>query len=115
MNPRLLLVEDDPHDVLFLKRAFKKIGWEAPLRVEKDGQEALDYLLRRGAHSGLPDDELPTHAILDLKLPRVSGIGILKALREDARRRGLPVLFLTSSKEPDDIACAFSLGCAVTS
>lgn len=111
MTPRLLLVEDDPNDVLFLRKAFTKIGWEVPLHVETDGLGALDHLCRRGAQVGRDPSQCPTHVILDLKLPRVSGLEVLKGIRSASDLCALPVILLTSSHEPEDIARAFALGC----
>ena len=111
MIPRLLLVEDDPHDVLFLRKAFAKIGWEVSLNVETDGQGALDHLCRRGSHDGRDLSQCPTHVILDLKLPRISGLDVLKGIRSAPDLSALPVILLTSSHEPEDIARAFTLGC----
>lgn len=108
MTPRLLLVEDDPNDVLFLRKAFLRIGWEVPLHVETDGLVALDHLRRRGSQEGR---EGPTHVILDLKLPRISGLEVLKGIRSSSDLSALPVILLTSSHEPEDISRAFALGC----
>jgi len=109
-NKVILLVEDNPDDATLTLRAFKRSHVMNPIAVARDGIEALDFLFARGAHgdrAGLP---LPTLIILDLKLPKLDGLGVLKAIRADVRTQLLPVVILTSSKEEQDLISGYSLG-----
>ncbi|HSW25669.1 MAG TPA: response regulator, partial [Burkholderiaceae bacterium] len=99
----ILLVEDNPDDVALTLRAFKRSHLMNPIAVARDGVEALDYLFGRGAHEMRAPQALPTLVILDLKLPRLDGLGVLKAIRADELTRFLPVVILTSSKEEQDL------------
>ena len=78
--------------------------------VAEDGEEALDYLWGAGAHAGRDVSELPALALLDLNLPKIPGLEVLRRIRADARTRRLPVVILTSSKEEQDIAAGYDLG-----
>jgi two-component system response regulator len=109
-NKIILLVEDNPDDVALTLRAFKRSHLMNPIEVARDGIEALDFLFARGAHAGRVNDPLPTLVILDLKLPRLDGLGVLKALRADERTKFLPVVILTSSKEEQDLVSGYALG-----
>jgi len=106
----ILLVEDNPDDVALTLRAFKRSHLMNPLAVARDGVEALDFVFARGAHADRAGAPLPTLIILDLKLPRLDGLGVLKALREDPRTELLPAVILTSSKEEQDIVSGYKLG-----
>jgi CheY-like chemotaxis protein len=106
----ILMVEDNPDDVKLTLRAFKRNNMLNPIAVARDGIEALDFLFARGDHAGRAGKPLPTLIILDLKLPRLDGLGVLKAVRGDARTRLIPVVILTSSKEEQDLAQGYSLG-----
>ena len=111
MNSKpILLVEDNPSDIALTRRAFEKNRISNPLVVAEDGQEALDYLFAAGAHADRNAADLPAMVLLDLKLPRLDGLGVLKALRADARTRRLPVVVLTSSTEEQDLAMSYDLG-----
>ena len=110
MNKTILLVEDNPDDVKLTLRAFKRSKMLNPIVVARDGVEALDFLFARGAYAGRAGTPLPTLIILDLKLPRLDGLGVLKAVRGDERTRFIPVVILTSSKEEQDLAQGYSLG-----
>ncbi|MCK6479080.1 MAG: response regulator [Planctomycetaceae bacterium] len=105
MNPRggLLLVEDNPDDEELTIRAFRKAGVVNGIDVARDGQEALDRLLGGGP--------LPSVVLLDLKLPKVDGLEVLRRIRADPRTRLLPVVILTSSREDQDLLRGYSLGC----
>jgi len=81
-----------------------------PVEVVRDGVEALDFLFARGAHEARADASLPTLIILDLKLPRLDGLSVLRAIRADERTQFLPVVILTSSKEEQDLISGYSLG-----
>lgn len=106
----ILLVEDNPDDVALTLRAFKRSHLMNPIAVARDGVEALDYLFGRGVHEKRAAQALPTLVILDLKLPRLDGLGVLKAIRADDRTRFLPVVILTSSKEEQDLISGYTLG-----
>ena len=105
MNPQsILLVEDNPHDVVLTKRAFARCNLANDLAFARDGQEAIDFLL------GDLCRPLPTVVLLDLKLPRIDGLEVLRRLRADERTRMLPVVILTSSKEQEDVAASYRNG-----
>ncbi len=107
----ILLVEDTPDDVELTRRAFKKNSIANDLVVCRDGEEALDYLFAEGAHAGRDPYDLPAVVLLDLKLPRISGLEVLSRLRSDPRTRLLPIVMLTTSKEERDLAESYRLGC----
>lgn len=111
MNARnILLVEDNPDDVDLTMRAFRKNNIANEVVVARDGVEALDYLFGTGTHAGRDPAEIPAVVLLDLKLPRLDGLDVLKRLREDERTSLLPVVILTSSKEEQDLVKGYSLG-----
>jgi two-component system response regulator len=110
MDKSILLVEDNPDDVKLTLRAFKRNNIANPISVAHDGIEALDFLFARGAHGERQGKPLPTLVILDLKLPRLDGLGVLKAIRADERTKLIPVVILTSSKEEQDMISGYSLG-----
>ncbi|HZQ73804.1 MAG TPA: response regulator [Burkholderiales bacterium] len=99
----ILLVEDNPDDEKLTLRALKKNNIANPVKVVRDGQEALDYLFA-------PNSKLPSVVLLDLKLPKIGGLEVLKRLRADAARKVVPVVILTSSKEESDLLGGYSLG-----
>ncbi|HEY9028823.1 MAG TPA: response regulator [Burkholderiaceae bacterium] len=105
----ILLVEDNDDDVALTLRAFKRSHLMNPVTVVRDGVEALDFLFARGAYADR-GAALPTLVILDLKLPKLDGLGVLKAMRADARTALLPTVILTSSKEEQDVIAGYSLG-----
>ncbi|MFA6292682.1 MAG: response regulator [Victivallales bacterium] len=106
----ILLVEDNPSDVALTKRALLKSRITNEMVVVEDGQEALDYLFCTGPHAKRDITKLPTVVLLDLKLPKVSGLDVLKRIRSDEHTRRLPVVILTSSKEEQDLAAGYDLG-----
>jgi CheY-like chemotaxis protein len=106
----ILLVEDAEDDVFFFQHAVKKAGIANPLQVVKDGQEALDYLLRAGKFTDPVKYAPPSLIFLDLKLPRVMGLEVLRRIREQPELRKLIVLVLTSSVSDLDMAKAYELG-----
>jgi len=106
----ILLVEDNADDEALAKRAFKKNNVMNNVVVARDGVQALDYLFGTGAHAGRDLNIMPTVVLLDLKLPKVDGLEVLRRLRADARTRLLPVVVLTSSKEEQDLVQSYSLG-----
>jgi two-component system, response regulator len=106
----ILLVEDNPDDAELTIRAFGKQEIANQVVHVADGEKALDYLLATGAYAGRDISDAPTVVLLDLNLPRVSGLEVLKQLRADARTRRLPVVVLTSSNEDRDIIASYDLG-----
>jgi len=106
----ILLVEDNPDDELLTLRALKKCGVKNEVVVAHDGVEALDYLFASGPHSGRDPAVMPQLILLDLKLPRVDGLEVLRRLRSDERTRRLPVVILTSSREQRDMLEGYGLG-----
>lgn len=109
-GPTILLVEDDPDDVAFFKRALAKAGLSCDLRVAEDGQQAMDQL-SAGSDSGKASaSRKPSHVLLDLKLPRKSGLEVLEWIRSHATLGRMPVIVLTSSELPSDVEQAQALG-----
>jgi len=106
----ILLVEDNPDDEALTIRAFQKNNIRNEVVVAHDGVDALDYLFATGAHSGRKVEDLPQVVLLDLKLPRVDGLEVLRRIRGDERTRLLPVVILTSSKEERDLVEGYRLG-----
>jgi two-component system response regulator len=106
----ILLVEDSLDDVEMTLDAFAENKIRNPVVVAHDGVEALDYLFGTGAHAGRDLHETPILILLDLKLPKVDGLEVLKRLRADERTRLLPVVILTSSREEQDVIAGYSLG-----
>jgi len=106
----ILLVEDNPDDETLALRAFGKMNIPNPVVVARDGVDAIDYLLCRGAFSDRDPNVLPAVVLLDLKLPRMDGLEVLRRIRADARTAVLPVVVLTTSRETLDIDQAYSLG-----
>ncbi len=109
-NRVILLVEDNPRDEELTIRALKKSNVLNPIVVARDGAEALDYLHARGAHAERDASSLPQLVLLDLKLPKVDGLEVLRELRGDPRTALLPVVVLTSSVEEQDLLRSYSLG-----
>ncbi|MBK7237757.1 MAG: response regulator [Sterolibacteriaceae bacterium] len=106
----ILLVEDNPDDEALTLRAFAKNKIANPVVVARDGVEALDYLFGTGIHAGRDVAAKPSVVLLDLKLPRIDGLEVLRRIRADNQTRLLPVVILTTSKEQRDIFEAYSLG-----
>jgi CheY-like chemotaxis protein len=107
----ILLVEDNPDDADLTRRAFAKNNIPNNLVVARDGVEALDYLFATGAWAGRDPKDDPVLVLLDLKLPRIGGLEVLRELRADPRTKHLPVVVLTSSVEERDVIRAYDLGC----
>jgi two-component system response regulator len=107
----ILLVEDNDDDVALTLRAFKKNNIKNRVVVARDGVEALDYLFATGAHSGRDRSDRPQVILLDLKLPKLDGLEVLRRIRADESTRMLPVVVLTSSKEEQDLVASYQLGC----
>jgi two-component system response regulator len=111
MNTKtILLIEDNPSDVELTRRALGKGHILNKLIVASDGQEALDYLFGTGAYAGRDISDFPTLTLLDLKLPKVSGLDVLRRIRTEVITRRMPVVILTSSREEQDMAASYDLG-----
>ncbi len=106
MLDKILLIEDNQTDIELTRRAFKKCLSEQTLEVKEDGQDALDFL----ASCKNSSNELPKLILLDLKLPKISGLEVLRQIKADTGSRHIPVIVLTSSGEENDIAAAYDLG-----
>jgi CheY-like chemotaxis protein len=109
-NAPILLVEDNKDDEALTLRALRKSNILNEVIVVRDGAEALDFLFIRGAHAGRDPSIVPQVVLMDLNLPKVSGLNVLKQLRADERTKMLPVVVLTSSKEDEDIIESYALG-----
>lgn len=111
MNARpILLVEDNPDDEELALMALRKHHISNNVTVARDGAEALDYLFATGAHAGRDARELPMVVLLDLKLPKIDGLEVLRRLRKDPRTEVLPVVILTTSKEEQDLIAGYRGG-----
>jgi len=111
MKPKIiLLVEDNPSDIGLTQRALAKSRISNEMVVAEDGQEALDYLFASGQYTGQDVNNIPALVLLDLKLPRVDGLEVLRQIRADPRTSRLPVVVLTTSKEEQDVAQSYDLG-----
>lgn len=107
----ILLVDDNPDFVELAKRAFSQANIINPVIVAEDGVQALDYLFCSGAWTERDPADIPVVVLLDMKLPRVGGLDVLRRMREDPRTRLIPVVILTTSSEDRDITEAYLLGC----
>lgn len=106
----ILLVEDNPRDAELTIRALKKKNLANSLFHVEDGVEALDYLFARGKYSGRDIADTPKVVLLDLKLPRINGLEVLRAIKADERTQMIPVVIVTSSVEDPDVKTAYELG-----
>jgi len=109
-NNYVLLVEDNPDEVFIAQRAFRKAQVSHPMIVVSDGQQALDYLFCHNPYDGRTKVEQPSLILLDLKLPYVSGLEVLKQIRSDDSTKQIPVIVLTCSMEETDQIESFRLG-----
>jgi two-component system, response regulator len=107
---RILLVEDNPDDVELALRAVRQANLSNDVIVLHDGAEALDYLFGIGTYQGRDLRLMPALVLLDLKLPQVSGLDVLRRLRANARTQLLPIVILTASRESQDVSAAYQLG-----
>jgi two-component system response regulator len=110
VKEKILLVEDNPDDELLTLRAFKKNNISNEVVVARDGVEALDYLFATGAHAGRDTADTPQVVLLDLKLPRMSGLEVLRKMRAEPLTKLLPVIILTTSNEESDVLSGYELG-----
>jgi len=106
----ILLVEDNPDDEVLTLHALKTNGIGNAVVVARDGAEALDYLFARGEHAGRDVNETPAVILLDLNMPKVGGLEVLRQLRADPRTRRTPVVILTTSREEQDLVNSYELG-----
>jgi CheY-like chemotaxis protein len=106
----ILLAEDDPNDVLLIQRAFQRTHLANPVQVVRDGEEALAYLSGQGAFADRERHPLPVLMLMDLKMPRKTGLEVLAWLRQQPGLKRLPVIVLTSSNQSPDINRAYELG-----
>lgn len=109
-NKIILLVEDNPDDVELTLRAFKQNNIFNKVIVAKDGVEALDYLFGKGIYAGRDVTDMPVVTLLDLKLPKIDGMEVLKAIRQNEATKLLPVVILTSSSQEADLVNGYKLG-----
>ena len=109
-NKLILLVEDNPDDEALAIRALKKSNLANDIAVARDGVEALEFLFCEGSHAGRDPRDAPVVVLLDLKLPKVDGLEVLKRVKSDERTRRLPVVIMTSSSEEQDIINSYDLG-----
>mgnify|MGYP002528172572 CR=1 FL=1 len=108
-RPTLLLVEDNPDDADLAKRALKSEGIDVEIVVAEDGQKALSYLFGKGAYAGRDVNDVPGLVVLDLKMPKVSGLEVLEKIRNVPRTRFIPVVILSSSDEQQDLIDSYKL------
>ncbi len=109
---RILLVEDDPGDQELIRWAAQENALEASLHIVSDGEEAMDYLLRRGSYADPADSPRPDLILLDLNMPKLDGKQVLKQIRAHAELRRIPVVVLTTSDQEQDIVSSYDLGCS---
>jgi two-component system response regulator len=110
MKGEILLVEDNASDEKLTLLAFETCGVSNEIVVARDGAAALDCLFATGSYAGRSAGDLPAIVLLDLNLPKIDGLEVLRRIRADARTRLLPVIVLTASKEEEDVARSYSLG-----
>lgn len=106
----ILLVEDNPNDVELTLHAFQKHNLANKIEVVRDGAEALDFIFCRGTFAHRNIEDKPKVILLDLKLPKVDGLDVLRQIKSDPRTRKIPVIVLTSSRQEPDVAASYQLG-----
>jgi len=109
-HPDILLVEDNNDDLELSLLALRKMNLAHGIQVARDGVEALDFIFCRGAHAGRRIENAPRLVLLDLKLPKVDGLEVLRSIKADPRTRHIPVVMLTSSREQSDVVKSYHLG-----
>lgn len=106
----ILLVEDNPNDVELTLRALKKANISNQIHVVRDGEEATEFIFCEGKFTNRRIEDMPSVILLDLKLPKIDGLDILKRVKSDPRTKSIPVIVLTSSREQKDILESYNLG-----
>ena len=106
----ILLVEDNPDDAALALRALRTANLTNQIQVVRDGAEALDFIFCEGVHSQRNAEDAPKVILLDLKLPKVDGLDVLRRLKSDPRTKSIPTVILTSSKEQNDVVESYNLG-----
>ncbi|MDH5720806.1 MAG: response regulator [Spirochaetia bacterium] len=106
----ILLAEDNEHDIISIQRAFEKNKIVNPLHIVRNGVECLDYLFRRGQYEDPHTSPTPTLVLLDIKMPKMDGITVLRNIRESKEISRMPVIMLTTSKDQNDITESYDLG-----
>ena len=106
----VLLVEDNPYDVELMMRALRKNNVANPIHHVSDGAEALDFIFCKGKYSDRRFEQAPKVILLDLKLPKIDGLEVLRQIKQDERTKRIPVVVVTSSREDPDIQTAYMLG-----
>ncbi len=106
----LLLVEDDPKDLELALRSLRKANLTNYIHIARDGAEAVDFIFCEGAHAARQIADTPKVILLDLKLPKIDGLDVLKRIKSDPRTKMIPVVVLTSSKEQSDVVASYQLG-----
>lgn len=106
---RILIVDDNPNDIELTIEALEESRFCNGIDTARDGEEALDYVYRRGAFADRPDED-PAVVFLDLKMPKVDGLEVLRALKADPNTRHIPIVMLTSSREEGDLAASYGSG-----
>lgn len=109
-NKIILLVEDNPDDQVLTTQALKKSNIINDVIVANDGVEALDYIFGRGKYAGRDIKKFPSVILLDINLPKLNGLEVLKEIRQNEKTRLIPVVILTSSKEEEDLITSYKLG-----
>jgi two-component system, response regulator len=110
-NKKILLVEDNPDDIELTLRAFRKNNIMNEIIIKRDGAEALDFFFGKDGVAVNNYSDLPILTMLDLKLPKIDGLDVLKKIRSDKRTKLIPVVILTSSNEQSDLLSGYELGC----
>jgi CheY-like chemotaxis protein len=106
----ILLIEDNPEDLALAQRALRKANVTNRIQIVRDGAEALEFIFCEGAHAARRIEDTPRVILLDLKLPKVDGLEVLRRIKGDPRTRSIPVIVLTSSKEQNDVVESYHLG-----
>ena len=106
----IVIVEDNPNDAELMVRSLKKNRLANSMIVLEDGEQALDYIFCRGKYADRNSSELPTVIFLDIKLPKIDGLEVLRQVKSNEQTRKIPVIIVTSSKEDPDISTAYNLG-----
>jgi len=106
----ILLVEDNPEDLELTERALRKANLTNSIQVVRDGAEALEFLFCEGGYSSRKIEDSPKIILLDLKLPKIDGLQVLKRIKSDPRTKSIPVVVLTSSKEQNDVVKSYDVG-----